>query len=252
MPSPVSHSASLARLWIGTSGWAYPTWKPEFYPKGISAKKFLSFYGSVLGSVEVNYTFGSALKPGQLQGWLDDTPPHFRFTFKAPQRITHFSRLRACEDALTGFFASLEPAREAGKLGYVLFQLPPSFQADRVRLATFLAAPAMQAQQAPRIAFEFRHPSWFNEETYSLLRQHQAALCLAESEELQTPQVHTAQAFTCFRLRWPGGYTPKQIAEFAVHFRLLAEEREVFVYFKHEDAPTGGLNALALLRSLAE
>ncbi len=240
------------RLFIGTSGWAYPTWKPEFYPKGVSAKKFLSFYASVLGSVEVNYTFGSVLKPGQLQGWLDDTPPHFHFTFKAPQRITHFNRLRACEDALTAFFASLEPAREAGKLGYVLFQLPPNFQVDLPRLTTFLAAPAMQDAQAPRIAFEFRHPSWFGEETYKLLREHQAALCLAESDELQTPEVHTAQAFTCFRLRWPGGYTPEQIAGFAARFRLLAQSREVFVYFKHEDAPTGGLNALALLRSLAE
>ncbi len=244
--------AERTRLFIGTSGWAYPTWKPDFYPKGVSAKKFLSFYASVLGSVEVNYTFGSVLKPGQLQGWLNDTPAHFRFTFKAPQRITHFSRLLACEDALAVFFASLEPARDAGKLGYVLFQLPPSLAADLPRLATFLAAPALQGSQAPRIAFEFRHPSWFSEETYTLLRQHQAALCLAESDELQTPEVHTAHAFTCFRLRWPGGYTPEQIAGFAARFRTLAESREVFVYFKHEAPPTGGLNALALLRSLAE
>ena len=241
---------SLSHLFVGTSGWAYPTWKPEFYPKGVSARKFLSFYASVLGSVEVNYTFGSVLKPGQLAGWLADTPPHFRFTFKAPQRITHFSRLRACEDALARFFDSLEPAREAGKLGYVLFQLPPSLQADPARLAALLAAPAMQHAHSPRIAFEFRHPSWFSEETYTLLRQHQAALCLAESEDLQTPEIHTAAAFTCFRLRRPGGYTPAQIAEFAARFRLLARSRDVFVYLKHEDAPTGALNALALLRSL--
>ena len=244
--------ADRTRLFIGTSGWAYPTWKPEFYPKGVSAKKFLGFYASVLGSVEVNYTFGSVLKPGQLQGWLDDTPPDFRFTFKAPQRITHFSRLRGCEDALATFYASLEPAHRARKLGYVLFQLPPSLQADLPRLAAFLAAPAMQGAQAPRIAFEFRHPTWFSEDTYQLLREHQAALCLAESDELQTPEVHTARAFTCFRLRWPGGYSPEQIAGFAARFRRLAQSREVFVYFKHEDAPTGGLNALALLRSLAE
>ncbi len=241
-----------ARLFLGTSGWAYPTWKPGFYPKGISAKKFLGYYASMLGSVEVNYTFGSVLKPGQLQGWLDDTPPQFRFTFKAPQRLTHFSRLRACEDALDAFFASLEPAREAGKLGYVLFQLPPNFPADLPRLATFLAAPAMQGPETPRIAFEFRHPSWFSEEMYQLLREHQAAVCLAESDELQTPEVHTAQAFTCFRLRRPGGYSTGQIAGFAARFRLLARSREVFVYFKHEDAPTGALNALALLRSLTE
>ena len=245
-------SAHPAHLFIGTSGWAYPTWKPDFYPKGVSAKKFLSFYASVLGSVEVNYTFGSVLKPGQLQGWLDDTPPQFRFTFKAPQRITHYSRLRDCEDALAVFFASLEPARTARKLGYVLFQLPPNFQADPSRLAAFLAAPAIQDPKAPRIAFEFRHPSWFGEETYQLLRKHQAALCLAESDELQTPEVHTAKAFTCFRLRWPGGYRPEQIAQFAARFRLLAETRDVFVYLKHEDVPTGGLNALALLRSLGE
>lgn len=252
MSSSASRSPSASPLFVGTSGWAYPSWKPEFYPLGVSAKKFLSFYASVLSSVEVNYTFSSVLKPGQLQGWLHDTPPHFRFTFKAPQRITHFSRLRSCEDALAHFFASLEPARVVGKVGYVLFQLPPNFQADLPRLAAFLAAPAMHSPEAPRIAFEFRHPSWFNDDTYQLLREHQAALCLAESEDLQTPELHTAHAFTCFRLRQPGGYSPQQIAAFATRFRTLAQTRDVFVYFKHEDAPTGGLNALALMRSLAE
>ena len=241
-------------LFLGTSGWAYPSWKSGFYPKEVSARNFLSYYSSRLTSVEVNYTFSSALKPGQLQGWLDQTPPQFRFSFKAPQRITHFARLRDCEALLAVFFESLLPAAATGKLGAVLFQLPPTFKADLSRLADFLALPAFGPPASPRIAFEFRHSSWFNEETYSLLRAHDAALCVAESDDLETPEVHTASTHLYFRLRRNGGYKPRQIAVFAERFHALsaaaATPRDLYIYHKHEDAPTGALNALALLRAL--
>ena len=240
------------RFFIGTSGWSYPSWKPGFYPDGTAAKRFLGFYSSQLTSVEVNYTFGSVLKPGQLQGWLDQTGPGFRFSFKAPQRITHFSRLRESHDAVTEFFDSLKPAADAGKLGLVLFQLPPNFKADVDRLRSFLAAPAFLGRKSPAIGFEFRHESWFSEETYALLRQHNAALCIAETDGLTTPEIHTATAHTCFRLRHAGGYTPKQIAAFAKRFQLLAKDRDVYAYFRHEDEPTGALNAAELLRKVAK
>ena len=250
----LDHSASSLSapegLFVGTSGWAYPTWKPRFYPPAIPARKFLEFYASQLTSVEVNYTFASQLKPGQLQGWLDQAPPAFRFSFKAPQRITHFSRLRDCHTLVAEFFASLEPANAASKLGVVLFQLPPNFKADLPRLAAFLAAPAFQGPVAPRIAFEFRHESWFAEEAYTILRQHNAALCIASSDDLQTPEVHTSATHACFRLRRNGGYKPREISAFAQHFHALSAAHEVYVYHKHEDAPTGALNAAALLRSL--
>ncbi len=235
------------RLYAGTSGWAYPTWKPEFYPAGTPAKRFLEFYASKLTSVEVNYTFRALPTAKMLEGWLAATPPNFRFSFKAPQRITHFKRLQACEDDVAQFVTVLEPVRQAGKLGLLLFQLPPNFKADAERLNSFLAVPAFRTSSAPAIAFEFRHESWFTDEIYTILRQNNAALCIAESDDLLTPEVHTAADCTCYRLRRAGGYTALELDAFAKRFTAFAEQRDVYVYFKHEEEPTGALNATAFL-----
>ncbi|MDW5267053.1 MULTISPECIES: DUF72 domain-containing protein [Acidobacteriaceae] len=240
------------RIFAGTSGWAYPTWKPDFYPPRTPAKKFLEFYASQLTSVEVNYTFRALPTTKILEGWLAATPPHFRFSFKAPQRITHFRRLRDCDADVAQFIAALEPVRQAGKLGLLLFQLPPNFKADASLLTAFLTTPALQTSGTPRIAFEFRHQSWFNEEIYTILRQHEAALCIAQSDDLVTPEIHTATEFTCFRLRSSGGYSSVELDSFAKRFTALAQQRNVYAYFKHEDEPTGALNAKAFLdRTLA-
>jgi uncharacterized protein YecE (DUF72 family) len=233
-----------SRLFIGTSGWAYPTWKPGFYPATVSAKKFLSFYATRLNSVEVNYTFRELPTPEIVSRWLADTPAGFRFSFKAPQRITHFQRLQDCSAPLTEFF-------DAGKLGLVLFQLPPNFKPDLPRLRSFLAAPAFRRRNTPPIAFEFRHPGWFSDEVAALLRKRNAAYCIAETDELNTPEVHTAATHTCFRLRRGGGYTAAEIAAFAGRFRALAADRDVYIYFRHEDEPTGALNACALRKAVA-
>jgi uncharacterized protein YecE (DUF72 family) len=235
------------RLYAGTSGWAYPTWKPEFYPAGTPAKRFLEFYATRLTSVEVNYTFRALPTARMLEGWMAATPENFRFSFKSPQRITHFKRLRECEEDLAQFLAALEPVRQAGKLGLLLFQLPPNFKADAERLGGFLAMPALRTKNAPPIAFEFRHESWFTEETYAILRENNAALCIAESNDLLTPEVHTAADYTCYRLRREGGYSAMELKAFARRFTALTEQREVYVYFKHEDEPTGALNATAFL-----
>ena len=187
-----------------------------------------------------------------LEGWLAATPADFRFSFKSPQRITHFKRLRECEDDVAQFVAALEPVRQAGKLGLLLFQLPPNFKADAERLRDFLAAPALRTKGAPPIAFEFRHESWFTDETYSILREHDAALCIAESDDLLTPEVQTAAGHACYRLRRNGGYSPVELEAFAKRFTTLAEKRDVYVYFKHEDEPTGALNATAFLARARE
>lgn len=186
-----------------------------------------------------------------LEGWLAASPDFFRFSFKAPQRITHIKRLTNCESDVAYFVSVLELVRQAGKLGLLLFQLPPNFKADAARLETFLSIPALSSPGAPSIAFEFRHESWFTEEIYTVLRAHNAALCIAESDELASPEVHTAQGFTSFRLRRTGAYTPAEIAAFVERFATLATDRDVFVYFKHEDEPTGALNAVAFLEGIA-
>jgi uncharacterized protein YecE (DUF72 family) len=245
--SQFTPAASSDRLYAGTSGWAYPTWKPEFYPAGTPAKRFLEFYATQLTSVEVNYTFRALPTAKMLDGWLAATPANFRFSFKSPQRITHFKRLQECNEDVAQFVAALEPVRQAGKLGLLLFQLPPTFKADAERLSSFLATPALQTKDAPPIAFEFRHESWFTDEIYAVLRQHSAALCIAESDDLLTPEVHTAAGYTCYRLRRDGGYTALELDAFAKRFSALAEQRDIYVYFKHEDEPTGALNATAFL-----
>jgi uncharacterized protein YecE (DUF72 family) len=234
-------------LFAGTSGWAYPTWKPGFYPPNVPAKKFLEYYATQLNSVEVNYTFRSLPTEKMLSGWLAATPAHFRFSFKAPQRITHFKRLANTESDLSQFIDSLGPAQSASRLGLLLFQLPPNFKADPAVLSAFLTHPALNGPQAPRIAFEFRNSSFFSEEIYAILRAHNAALCISETEDITTPEIHTATTHTSFRLRRPGGYTPAELAAFAERFTKLALERETYIYFKHEDEPTGALNAAAFL-----
>jgi uncharacterized protein YecE (DUF72 family) len=248
-PPAASLAPSPANLFVGTSGWAYPTWKPGFYPAEVPSRAFLQIYASKLTSVEVNFTFRTLPTRAQLQGWLDATPPGFRFSFKAPQRITHFQRLRGSQEAVAEFIAALEPAREAGKLGPLLFQLPPNFSADLLKLKDFLAF--KEFSKGLQIAFEFRHASWFTQETYNLLLRHNATLCVAETDDFVTPDMQTAD-YRCYRLRREGGYSPAELNAFATRFTKLAKEGEVYVYFKHEDEPTGALNALAMLHSAAQ
>ncbi len=256
MPRPPKYiaapAASLApaphNLFAGTSGWAYPTWKPGFYPAEVPSRAFLHHYGSQLTAVEVNYTFRKLPTQTQLEGWLTATPPGFRFSFKAPQRITHFARLRECTAEVERFLAALEPARQAGKLGPLLFQLPPNFKADHPRLKLFLEQPALRGPDAPATAFEFRHESWLADDTYDLLREHGAALCVADTDNLTTPDIGTAP-FRCYRLRRDGGYKPSELKQFAKRFTALAKEGEVFVFFRHQDEPTGALNATAMLKA---
>lgn len=250
--SETAQAAASARIFAGTSGWAYPTWKPAFYPDKLPQKRLLEFYSTQLSSVEVNYTFRAFPTASTLENWLAATPEFFRFSFKAPQRITHIKRLANCESDVAFFVSVLEAVRQAGKLGLLLFQLPPNMKADATRLKAFLSVPALSMAGAPPIAFEFRHESWFCDEIYAVLREHNAALCIAESDDLATPEVHTSATHTSFRLRRSGAYTPEEIAAFARRFAALAAERDTYIYFKHEDEPTGALNATSFLAEISK
>ena len=241
--------ASAPNLFIGTSGWAYPTWKPAFYPSNIPARSFLRYYGSQLNAVEVNYTFRALPTASQLENWLASVPDGFRFSFKAPQRITHFARLRDSLSLVETFLNALAPVR-AGHLGPLLFQLPPNLHADRDLLARFLELPAFRHAHV-QLAFEFRHTSWFSEQIYAVLREHSAALCVAESDELSTPDIQTAP-HRCYRLRRSGGYTDAELDALASRFSDLARNGEIFIFLKHEDEPSGAVNAAYLQHRAAE
>jgi uncharacterized protein YecE (DUF72 family) len=232
-------------MFIGTSGWAYASWKPDFYPPKLPARRFLEYYATQLNSVEVNYTFRSLPSAQMLQAWLTATGDGFHFSFKAPQKITHILRLRNCESAVDSFFTALQPVVDANRMGVVLFQLPPHFKADSQRLESFLN---VAAKKNLRLAIEFRHESWLNEQIYALLRANNVALCMAESEDLTVSNVATAN-FSCFRLR-KSGYTDSELASIARMLREASRGGEVYAYFKHEEQPDGAQNAVKVLRSI--
>jgi uncharacterized protein YecE (DUF72 family) len=234
----------MATLFAGTSGFAYPAWKPEFYPPDVPAARFLEHYASRLNCVEINYTFRRMPRATTLESWVSATPPGFVFVMKAHQRITHMQRLKGAEESTAFFLEALEPLRRAGRLGPVLFQLPPNLKRDMDRLAAFLELlPA-----GLRVAFEFRDASWFSDDVYELLRGHDAALCLAESEKLVVPEVLTAD-FVYYRLRKPG-YSAHELEACGLRARDLVEKgSDVYLVFKHEESPTSARDAERLLQA---
>jgi uncharacterized protein YecE (DUF72 family) len=232
---------SLGTIYAGTSGWAYPSWKPDFYPAKLASAKFLGYYGTRLNSVELNYTFRRFPTEKLLAGWIAQTPSGFKFAVKAHQNITHIKRLRDAGPFTADFLAALRPLQDEGKLGPVLFQLPPFLKCDLPLLTDFLAG----LPKRVRCAFEFRHVSWFSDEVYAALRKANVALCQAESEKLETPAVETAD-FSYFRLR-KETYSPKERKALAEKVSGVAERGDVFVFFKHEDTPEGAQYAEALL-----
>jgi uncharacterized protein YecE (DUF72 family) len=237
----------MPQLFTGTSGWAYPTWKPDFYPAKLAQKKFLGHYATQLNTVEVNFTFRQLVKETTIQNWMLDTPAHFRFGIKAHQVITHIKRLKGTEDFVPRFLATIEPLAAAGKLGPVLFQLPPNLKLDAALLKDFLA---LLPRTLPT-AFEFRHASWFEDSTYEALRANAAALCVAETETLTTPDVATGP-FVYYRFRKPS-YSGEERESMIDRIRgHIAAGRDVFAYFKHEETPEGALYAVDLLREARE
>lgn len=232
-------------IYIGCSGWAYPSWKPDFYPKSVPAKKLLEYYATRLNSVEVNYTFRALPSHTTVNSWLGATGEHFRFSFKAPQRITHILRLKNCQEPLEAFARAIAPVAEANRLGIILFQLPPNMKADSEHLEHFLD---QAAKTGYRLSFEFRHESWFSEATYSLLRKYSTALCIAESDDLSTPDEATAP-FLCYRLR-KSTYSESDLSAIRDRFKNNSSHGDVFAYFKHEETPEGALNAAKVLAGL--
>ncbi|MEQ1886001.1 MAG: DUF72 domain-containing protein [Bryobacteraceae bacterium] len=234
----------MAQLFSGTSGFAYPAWKPDFYPQKLASKKFLEYYATRLNAVEVNYTFRQLPKATTLENWVSMVPEGFVFVCKAHQRITHINRLKESEFNEL-FFKAIEPLRASRRLGPVLFQLPPNFKANVELLGAFLA----KLPEDVRYAFEFRNASWLMEETYRLLEKHNVALCLAESPKFEVPQVVTAD-FVYARLRM-GEYTPEERQEIVVRAKeQLAAGRDVYAFFKHEETPAGAFYAEELLAAV--
>ncbi len=214
----------------GTSGYAYKEWKGNFYPEDLAASKFLHYYGERFPTVEANGTFYRMPTAKALAAWTPQVPEGFVFAVKAPQRITHQQRLVGSGEALTLLFGAT--AALGAHLGPILFQLPPFQKKETARLRDFLALLPPEC----RAAFEFRHPSWFDDEIFATLREKNAALVIAESEKLEAPLVATAD-WGYLRLRRED-YVDADLAKWADHVRAQPWTR-AYVYFKHEDAGIG-------------
>jgi len=229
-------------LHIGTSGWSYPNWKPAFFPEKLPAKRFLEFYSTRLNAVELNATYRRMPTASAIAGWLAGTPADFRFAAKTHESITHRKRLKDAGDSMRFFLQSLEPMRQSGKLGAILLQLPPNLKADTALLESFVQL----LPEAYRFAFEFRHESWFDDKVYEILRRKNVALCWAESEKIVTPRIATAN-FLYFRLRLPE-FDKAQVAKIGEELKGYSQDKDVYAFFKHEDQPTGALNAEIVAR----
>jgi uncharacterized protein YecE (DUF72 family) len=230
-------------IWIGTSGYNYPEWKGSFYPADLPAAKMLPYYAARFPTVEINYTFYRMPTEKLVGGWAEQTPSPYRLTLKAPRRITHDSRLKNAGELTSRF--CLAASTLGDKLGALLFQLPPNLKKDLPLLEAFLG----ELPARVTAAFEFRHPSWLDDEVFARLASRNIALCVADSEKLSTP-VHVTADYAYFRLR-DEGYTPDDIARWA---ETIAREtsacKDVYVYFKHEEQGKGPEFAKLLMERL--
>jgi uncharacterized protein YecE (DUF72 family) len=234
--------AEQMKFWIGTSGFQYAEWKGNFYPEDLPAAKMLAFYAERLSTTEINYTFHRIPATKTIDNWKMQTPEEFRFALKAPQKITHWSKLRDCADTL-GYFCKV--ISELGeRQGPVLFQLPPNFKKDADVLSSFLREfPNMRA------AFEFRHESWFDDEILDLLKSRNIALCIADTADLATPKKITAD-YGYLRLRRED-YVKSDVEQWSEFVRVQRSNwKDAFVYFKHEESGIGPKLATQMMELL--
>jgi uncharacterized protein YecE (DUF72 family) len=234
-------SSEANRILVGTSGFAYKEWKGSFYPEKLPAKKYLSYYAEHFRTTEINNTFYRMPTAKLCEGWYGEVPENFSFTLKMSQRITHFKRLKNVDDDMNYFLDSAANLKE--KLGPILVQLPPNFKIDLELLEDFLFKFAKQG----RLAFEFRHQSWFDDALFELLRKHNTAFGVVEKEEGEsgvTPREVTG-SFVYMRLR-KGDYSEDEMLAWARWIR--AQSVPVYCYLKHDErAP---LLAKGLLEAL--
>jgi uncharacterized protein YecE (DUF72 family) len=228
---------------VGTSGYSYPKWKGSFYPPKMKPSEMLPYYAEHFATVEMNNTFYKLPEPSAAKEWASQVPAEFRFALKAPQTITHRKRLKdaaAPTKAFLKFAANFKQRR-----GPLLFQLPPNMKKDLGRLEAFLKL----LRKAPPAAFEFRHASWFDDETYDCLRAHHCALCCADTDDKATTKLVGTTTWGYVRLRRET-YSDAQLRKWIQQFRAQSWD-QAYVYFKHEDTGTGPRFAARFLKLAA-
>lgn len=230
-------------LYVGTSGYSYKEWKGPFYPADLPGKHMLRYYAKRFRTVEINNTFYRMPTASVLEAWSGEVPTDFQFVLKASRQITHIKRLKNVADSVSYLLEVAGALKD--RLGALLFQLPPNLKKDIPRLRDFLALLPSER----RTAFEFRHQSWFDEDTFGLLNDHRAALCIAEADtDLVVPFVSTAD-WGYLRLR-RADYDDVELGKWAHRVREQGW-KDVFVFFKHEDESKAPLMARRFLELAA-
>jgi uncharacterized protein YecE (DUF72 family) len=237
---------------IGCSGWNYASWKHEFYG-GLPARAWLEHYAQHFDTVEVNNTFYRLPSKDAVANWERTVPPGFLFTIKASRYLTHIKRLLDVGQGLERFYERLEPLLRSPKMGPILWQLPPNFQRDDERLGNALA----KLPREQRHCFEFRHPSWFADEVYALLREHGAALVIGDRPEVKEFQAHVFTApWTLVRFHYGsrgrrGNYSEAELREWALRLEDWSRNVEILAYFNNDWEVFAVRNALRLKELLA-
>jgi len=235
---------------IGCSGWSYREWRGRFYPDGLPARGWLEHYASVFDTVEVNATFYRLPKLETVRGWAEQVPDGFRFAVKGSRYLTHMKRLRDMGQGLERFWERIEPLREAGKLGPVLWQLPESFARDDELLAT-----ALEALPAAEHCFEFRHPSWFAPAVRALLEERGTGLALGDDPRRDLPRAAPAGPLAYLRLHYgsrgrAGNYSDRELAVWRRRIAAWRAHRPVFVYLNNDWSGFAPRNAMTLREGL--
>jgi uncharacterized protein YecE (DUF72 family) len=228
------------KIHVGTSGYGYKEWKGIFYPEKISPKEMLHFYAERLNAVEINYTFYHMPTESILSSWAEQVPDDFAFALKAPQVITHLKQLRNVFEETDYFFRTLSVLGR--KLGPALFQFPKSFRANhRAALEEFLA----MIPGGMHCAFEFRSPTWLDDEILDLLREKGCSLCTADADESPADEIISTAPWGYLRLR-RSDYTEADLSQWLE--RILSQKWErAFVFFKHEEEAKGPEMAVRFL-----
>jgi uncharacterized protein YecE (DUF72 family) len=221
----------MTNLIVGTSGYSYKEWKGSFYPEKIAAKDMLSYYASRLPAVEINNTFYRLPQLTMVEGWKTQVPDTFRFSVKAPQRITHFKRLKDAEEQTKYFLETVSALED--RLGVILFQLPPNMKKDLERLENFLKHLTVDTPAA----FEFRHPTWFDDDVLAVLHSHNRALCVSDTDDLPVSHIDKTADWGYLRLRRVN-YSETDLSDWLKRVREQ-NWKTTYVFFKHEDEGTG-------------
>ena len=218
-------------LFVGTSGYSYKEWKGKFYPREIKPADMLKFYAEHFATVEINNTFYRMPEKDLVRSWMKEVPGSFKFALKAPQKITHIRRLKSVEDELAHFLDVASVLKK--QLGPLLFQFPGNFRKDAERLAGFLKLLPKNFQAA----FEFRDASWFANDIFAMLREHNAALCIAESEETVDVPFEATADWGYLRLRRLD-YERSDLKKWLSRIEKQKWD-EAHIFFRHEDQALG-------------